>query len=264
MFEWLVEDTFAAGAQVSEKQLELKRTLKRMSELVQLNCPLVLKPSRVIEEPVYLFKGASTDGSVDGKPLLGAHLVDSEGVQKVTSFAPQGVETLRIEVLEALAVILAVDTWRDILENKALFLFVDSAIVMHLLVKCHSRQAKTIWVAEAILLELHAMQTSMWVEYVPSELNPADFPSRAEKYHEKFLDIFQPEQNIPNTHLTNRWARACVKNDKYAVKGSHQKSDENPGNQNSDAELGLIGSDVSDGDTRSARSRKLDTAKPLS
>lgn len=101
-----------------------------------------------------------------------------------------------IGLVELYACILALQHWKDLFKSERIILFVDNYGAQDCLVKGTS--SVTAW--RTLLMVLEEMDDelfqNLWVTRVPSQSNPADFPSRGSIHELSFLGHMTQSQPV--------------------------------------------------------------------
>ena len=167
--------------------------------------------SKVMSKPWILFTDGALEYHAQGEACatIGAVLISPGG--KTNYFGcrvPRGTLNLwRVDgrehvigLVELYACVVALMEWRTVLRDQRLILFVDNYGAQDCLVK-GAANVET-WRQLLLILEdvEHDFFANLWVTRVPSESNPADFPSRSSTKGLKYLEPMQRSQ--PKCPLT--------------------------------------------------------------
>ena len=86
-----------------------------------------------------------------------------------------------INQLEMLALLFGIITYADCLRGRKVLFFVDNTTAISAVVHGYSRKADLAVLANMCCLLLVGLEVTPWIEYVPTDANSADIPSRVEK-----------------------------------------------------------------------------------
>ena len=135
---------------------------------------------------VHLYFDASF--SPGGYSGVGSILVSSDGVVRdfISEQVPSSLierlkaadESVVIQELEALAILVGLSKWRDRLVGTKVILFTDSEAIKGALLRCKSNNPFCDRVVAEILEVEECLGSHFWVERVPSQSNPSDKMSR--------------------------------------------------------------------------------------
>ena len=110
----------------------------------------------------------------------------------------------QIIIVELVAPLVALQTWRDYIRGRTMLLFNDSTAVENMLVKGYSNKASD---ANSLISEFWTMcadsEVCVYIDRVPTDDNPSDGASRG-KIHE---DAYSCGWEIVRPRLKPRWTR---------------------------------------------------------
>ena len=188
--------------------------------------PRTLRVSRK-SRPVLIF----TDGSLEydgGRPIarIGGVCISSEGTSVfgtavheslLDTWSEGGIKEHVIGLVELYGVLVALNTWKQIIREERLLIFVDNWPVVDALVKGTSSQ--TTWRDMLMIFEKmdEEQQSLHWICRVPSHSNPADPPSRGTLETISFMKPFSICNGI--CPITNRCLQSDVKDQAEAEEG---------------------------------------------
>jgi hypothetical protein len=103
-----------------------------------------------------------------------------------------------INCLELLAVLCTMISFRDVIRNRKVLLFVDNTSAISALIHGYTASPHMGPISNAVHFAMALLQCEVHVEYVPSAANPADIPSRSPcgrtQKHKKILEAVQVDQ----------------------------------------------------------------------
>ena len=177
LYEW-VADSFQEMVKNRNNRNALRRTVEAVQKLGEQRKPGTFRARARYRKRFLVQTDASTDGARKGGPKRAAVMWTPDGEVRVLEDETESEE--RIEVLEAEAVLRALEKWGHALQGEELLLGVDNITALYAMLKCSSKSAATQKTAVRIVEKLHELQTRVYYFYVPSEENVADFFTREE------------------------------------------------------------------------------------
>ena len=127
-----------------------------------------------------------------------------------------------LELLAILAVIWSVG--RELLEDRDVIFFCDNTSAMSAAVRCYARSSHMA-LSNTLHLALASLRCNAWFEWVPSEANCADIPSRPQGPEEQqFYDDLQLERwhgGGAGAKGAQNFSRGARKSDSTAARGAN-------------------------------------------
>ena len=165
---------------------ELKRCLKFMLTLLEVVMPREVLLSPLSSAVAIMYTDASFEPGEMKFPGMGGVCLPRDGrvTKGLASTVPEQVldalqeRATQIAPLEALAVLWATLAFKEELCNRDVILFVDNQAVCSALVRGSSSSDDIATIVALCHLVWAAFCTRVWIEYVPSDDNPADGLSR--------------------------------------------------------------------------------------
>ena len=149
-----------------------------------------LVPTAKRAPPILVFTDAAAEGDDFADVGIGAILVDSVSHQVralAASVDKTAVDEWRVDgqrqiigQAELAAIPIALFTWRRLLANRNVFVFIDNDSALDAAIKASSPHQASAALAFAVRRVAAAEGMGLWLERVPSSANPADWPSRGE------------------------------------------------------------------------------------
>jgi hypothetical protein len=188
-YSWMEETEFYKKITNRDERRILIRSVKAIIEAMKRAAPIILSEERAGRPIIHLFTDASSNGK-DNKPVAAAVLLDEKGniYQTSTQELPAGE---RIEFYEAAALLLGVVTFKDLMKDRHLFSYIDNVVDVFHFIKANSKNANTSRVITETILIMRELGISVYFDFVKSELNIADWPTREEKLKE-IEEIIKP------------------------------------------------------------------------
>jgi len=153
-------------------------------------------PHRITTDPehfeqCYLATDASSDGSPEGDPMVGGVIITPEGKTLAFSRTASELKGVRIEIIEAVAVLEALEAFSSQVGQRQVILMVDNSVLLYAMVRGDSRAEKVASIVAEINATREELGAKTWVEFIKSEFNPADGFTRDSLMGE-FLQLIKP------------------------------------------------------------------------
>ena len=162
--------------------------------------PLTFRFPATRQKPVIIYTDASCSDEYAG---IGAVVIDVENDQRYISAAPIDKALRRalapncaapIDCLELLAVLCTMLSFRDVIRNRKVLLFVDNTSAISALIHGYTASPYMGPISNAVHFAMALLQCEVHVEYVPSAANPADIPSRSPRGRTQKQEILEAVQ----------------------------------------------------------------------
>ena len=177
------------GKDALELTPALRLSLEQWIRLVKEGPPRPIEKVEPAKSDVVLFTDGATpedDRSGQEGGTIGAVVFTRTGSPPLQFFESVPMEVVsrwlprktQIAMIELVATVVALETFRPMLQNKTLLLFVDAEAVEGALVKGYSARedlCELVGIFWNLVLELNCL---VYVDRVPTDANPADYPSR--------------------------------------------------------------------------------------
>ena len=178
LYPFAFEDGFNKRIKKKREKDGLRRTLHLVRQTVKEMDDIVVTRETAVRRSVHVFTDASSDGGPNGEAALGVLVIDDYGNLHCTSLP---VTCERIDILELRAVLLALETFTPVLNKKHINLHIDNAGDLFSLIRGSHRSGRGTAIIHKSLRLLVEMGSTVFFDYVKSELNPADAYTRTLK-----------------------------------------------------------------------------------
>ncbi len=220
IYPWTVERTFHRLKRDRGARRKLCIVLRMLTVLTENSDPVELTKKRTNAAQVWLY----TDASGGNNPRIGALLLDEHGAAFAFTLEVPDWSNEEIDVLEALAMLVAFRVFADKIRDKHVWAAIDNSCALFLLVKCSSKKTKTSKICAETAGVLKELGTSAYYDYVRTELNPGDCASRTELMA-SLVRMFDPEWRSvqPEMLEANSWDAAFQATKRRPIKSDFDR-----------------------------------------
>ena len=209
--DWMYDIT------VPETRTMLKAWISMIIKHLKHIAPRVICANVINAKPVHLWTDASTDGGSQLGALIANHPAQCSWKTRQTSAFKSNypaslgdqriLDIAHINVLELLAVLVALYTFTNQLSNRAITLHIDNLTALFYIVRPRATRSPLSNIAALIHQRVAELNSSIWVQYVPTQFNVADAFTRSDDEYLCAVALFQPTIVQPVLPALDSWLR---------------------------------------------------------